>query len=78
MTAPIYTIGHSNHPADRFQDLLGLHDVEVLVDVRSQPTSRYAPHFNQDVLRLAVVERGRKYIFLGRAGRTPQGSAILR
>jgi len=41
--AKIWTVGHSNHPADRFLALLQQHGIETVVDVRSQPYSRFSP-----------------------------------
>jgi len=55
----IYTIGHSNHSSDEFIALLQAHNIQALVDVRSQPFSRYNPHFNREnlsvTLRLAQI-----------------------
>jgi uncharacterized protein (DUF488 family) len=47
---PIYTIGHSTHPAERFLSLLMAHGVARLADVRTVPRSRRHPQFNSDVL----------------------------
>jgi uncharacterized protein (DUF488 family) len=62
----IFTIGHSNHPLEVFQQLLRQHDIQVLVDVRSHPYSKYATQFNLPELRAAVTDEGIKYIFLGK------------
>ena len=62
----IWTIGHSNHALDRFLALLAAHDIEVLVDVRSQPYSRYTPHFTRDSLREGVANVGIQYLFMGK------------
>ena len=62
----VFTIGHSNHPADRFLDLLGSHGVEVLADTRSHPYSRYAPHFNARGIEALLSAGGIAYLFLGR------------
>ncbi len=61
----IWTIGHSNHPPQTFLDLLTKHRIEVLVDVRSSPYSRYASHFNKAAIEGALTEREIKYLFLG-------------
>lgn len=45
----VFTIGHSNHSAGRFIELLHQHKISMLVDVRSKPRSRM-PHFNRDNL----------------------------
>jgi uncharacterized protein (DUF488 family) len=59
------TIGHSRHPIERFLELLREGEVEVLVDVRSQPVSRFSPHFSRKPLERAVTEAGMRYLFLG-------------
>ena len=61
----IWTIGHSNHPLERFLDLLAQHRIAVLADVRSSPYSRYASQFNREALRPALQARKIKYLFLG-------------
>jgi len=62
----IYTIGHSNHPPERFIKLLKEYQIEVLIDVRSRPHSKQVPHFNKDALRSLVTGNGIKYLFLGK------------
>jgi uncharacterized protein (DUF488 family) len=52
----VFTIGHSNHPIDRFIALLAAHGVEALADVRRIPASRYNPQFNQNMLARALRE----------------------
>lgn len=61
----LWTIGHSNHPADAFCDLLVRHGIDTVVDVRSSPYSRYASQFNREVLRPALEYRAVGYVFLG-------------
>jgi len=69
----IYTIGHSTHTAEGFLKLLSAHSIEVLVDVRSRPYSRYNPQFNRDALKNLLEEAGMRYLFLGRElGGKPQ------
>ena len=62
----IYTVGHSNHPLETFLDLLRRHEIEVLIDTRSLPFSRYSPQFNRNTLKAAVQNAGIKYGFYGR------------
>lgn len=62
----VYTVGHSNHPMETFLDLLKGQDIEVLIDTRSSPFSRYSPQFNRDGLKAALQEAGVKYGFYGR------------
>jgi uncharacterized protein (DUF488 family) len=61
----LLTIGHSNHQVGRLIELLTLHGVQVLVDVRSQPYSRFAHQFNREVLQADVTNAGFQYLFLG-------------
>jgi len=69
----IYTVGHSNHPLDRFLQILQTHRIELLADIRSQPHSQYSPHFNGSALEAAVSEAGIRYLFLGKElGGQPQ------
>ena len=62
----LYTIGHSNHPIDRFLALLVKHGITAVADVRSQPFSRRNPQFNQDKLAASLKARGIEYVFVGR------------
>ena len=69
----VLTIGHSNHSLDKFLDLLRQHDVEVLVDARSQPASRFSPHFARKALERALAASAIHYLFMGDAlGGRPQ------
>jgi uncharacterized protein (DUF488 family) len=57
----VFTIGHSTHPIEEFLGLLSQHEISALADVRSYPSSRKWPHFNQDVLQRAVERAGLEY-----------------
>jgi len=61
----LYTIGHSNHDQEHFCTLLQQHRIDVLADVRSQPYSRYTPHFNAEERKAALATHGIRYVFLG-------------
>jgi uncharacterized protein (DUF488 family) len=65
--AMIYTIGHSHVPVEQFVSLLAQHQIEVLVDTRSQPYSRYAPQFNRESLKASLEQAGVKYLYMGDA-----------
>ncbi len=67
MSAAIYTIGHSNHAALRFVDLLQAAGIECVADVRSVPFSRRNPQFSQKVLMASLKDAGIAYWFLGDA-----------
>lgn len=61
----VLTIGHSTHDAVRLTDLLREHAAGFLVDVRSQPYSKFAPQFNRESLEALLREAGIDYLFLG-------------
>ena len=47
MTRELFTIGHSDHPLDRFCALLAERHLTAVGDVRSQPYSRRNPPFDR-------------------------------
>ncbi len=65
MAGRLFTIGHSNHEMEHFLGLLKRHRTEVVVDVRSSPSSQYATHFDGLVLKAALERAGIQYVFLG-------------
>lgn len=72
---PIFSIGHSNQALESFLALLRGRRFGLLVDVRSQPYSRYTPDFNLDLLKRPVEELGMRYLYLGKElGGRPTGA----
>ena len=63
----VLTLGHSRHPIDALLGLLQRHRVEVLVDVRSQPYSRFSPQLSRPALERAVTCASLRYLYLGDA-----------
>jgi uncharacterized protein (DUF488 family) len=61
----LYTIGHSNQTPDRLRRLLVARGVRTVVDVRSQPYSRYSPQFNHDALARFLEDASIEYLFAG-------------
>jgi uncharacterized protein (DUF488 family) len=61
----IYTIGHSNHSSEKLIELLQQHAIGCLVDVRSQPYSRYNPQFNREPFAAALQKAHIQYVMLG-------------
>ena len=79
MSVTIYTIGHSRHAAEHFARLLLDRGVARLADVRSQPASRWAPHFGKARLSQILGTHGIEYSFLGRElGGRPAGAEFYR
>lgn len=62
---PIYTIGHGARKAADFLELLKRYKIAFLVDVRSQPFSRYHPQFTQKTLQTFLEENDIRYVFMG-------------
>ena len=65
MRDQIFTIGHSNHTWDEVSALLREHRVELLVDARSDPVSRYADFANSRALPRLLGRAGMRYVFMG-------------
>jgi uncharacterized protein (DUF488 family) len=61
----IFTIGHSDNPIEWFVDLLRMHQVTALADVRSSPFSRFNPQYNRDQLKAALKTACIFYVPLG-------------
>ncbi len=61
----IYTLGHSNHSLEFFLSLLREFKIQLLVDVRSHPYSRFVPHFNREPLKGALERDGIEYLWMG-------------
>ncbi len=64
---PIYSIGHGNRKAKDFLDLLLKFEITYLIDVRSQPYSKFNPQFNQNDLKFLLERNNIKYVFMGDA-----------
>jgi len=61
----IYTIGHSNVPTRKIVEHLKHHGVQVLVDVRSSPYSKYVPQFNREMFQAVLQGECLEYKFAG-------------
>ena len=60
----IYTLGTSTRSPGEFIELLTSHGVEVVVDVRRFPSSRFE-HFCQEKLAHLLSEASINYVYLG-------------
>ena len=65
MDKAIYTVGHSNHSAETFVKLLTQAKIEVLVDVRSNPSSSWTSYANPYDLKQILKAEGIRYLYLG-------------
>lgn len=62
---PIYTIGYGNRSVEDFISLLQHYHIQYVVDVRSQPYSRYSPAFSQKMLLQHLQQHNIDYLFMG-------------
>ena len=61
----LYTIGHSNMTQESFIEILKSFKIEILVDVRSSPYSKFVSHFNREDIKRILIKKDIRYIFLG-------------
>ncbi len=84
----VFTIGHGNQLLSQLIEQLLFHHIQLVVDVRSTPYSRFASQFNRETLQQALRESGIKYSFAGstlggrptdpscyKNGKVPEGKA---
>jgi uncharacterized protein (DUF488 family) len=64
----ILTIGHSNRTLEAFLQLLKVHGVKRVLDVRTIPRSRHNPQFNGDTLPTALKRSRIGYTHVTRLG----------
>lgn len=64
-TRTLFTIGHSNLELEEFLSTLSRHEVQIVCDVRSRPTSFRFPQFNREALEVNLRDAGFRYEFLG-------------
>ena len=71
----IFTIGYGGRETSDFIRLLNRYEIDTLVDVRSQPYSRYAPDFSKERLARILNRSGIAYRFMGNSlgGRPDDG-----
>ncbi len=57
----LFTIGHSNMPAERFMAVLRGHGIDAVADVRTNPVSRFCPWFSARNLKPLLQHQGMEY-----------------
>jgi len=60
-----FTIGHSNHNFEAWLALVRRHQIQVVVDTRSSPYSKYVPQFDRELVQRSLEQAGVRYLFLG-------------
>lgn len=61
----LYSIGHSSQSLEDFLNLLAVHGVNCVIDVRSIPASKYSPQFNQESLKYFLKSHEVQYLHFG-------------
>ena len=64
----IFTIGHSARTWEDFLELLRVHRIKRVIDVRSTPRSRHNPQFNRDTLSAKLRSARIGYVHLRKLG----------
>lgn len=62
----ILTVGHSNLSLDAFVQLIQSHGVNLIVDVRSIPYSKWHQQFNRHDLKAHLLTKGIEYTWAGK------------
>jgi len=65
MSSKIFTIGYGNRSIQAFLQLLHKYEIEILIDVRTNPFSRFNPDFRSKKLELHLINNNIGYLFLG-------------
>ncbi|MFG6083658.1 DUF488 family protein [Paracoccus litorisediminis] len=70
----IYSIGHGSRPWSHISEILLENRCKYLIDVRSNPHSKYNPDFNRSILEELCAKAGIAYVFMGDSlGGRPKG-----
>lgn len=70
----IFTMGTSNRTFKEFVEILRVYKIEMVIDVRTLPTSKF-PHFQKDNFSQSLAEENFGYFYLGKelGGFRPEG-----
>lgn len=62
----LFTIGHTDHSHERFIELLKMHNINYVLDVRSTPYSKFTDQFNREVIADVLKKNGISYTYMGK------------
>lgn len=65
MVSTLFSIGHGNKTAEEFINELNSFSIQYLIDVRSSPFSKWAPHFNHGVIEQLLKSNSIRYLYWG-------------
>ena len=61
----IYSIGHGHKTKEEFISELQSFKIQYLIDVRTNPFSKWAPNFNQGYIEYMLKEASIIYAYMG-------------
>ena len=61
----IYTIGHGARKIEEFLEIIKSNGINLIVDIRERPVSKYYPQFNRKNLEKILKENEIEYIYAG-------------
>lgn len=61
----VYTIGYGNRNIELFINILSNNNIDILVDIRSNPVSRFSPNYSKTRIATYMQNNAKNYIFLG-------------
>jgi uncharacterized protein (DUF488 family) len=64
----VHTVGHSTRSWKVFLEILKLHRIQLVVDVRRWPASKRFPHFSREAISASLDETGINYLWRGDLG----------
>jgi len=65
MKGPIFSIGYGNRNIEDFLNLLSRFEIQILIDTRSSPYSRFRPDYRKQALQAHLTQAGIQYLFMG-------------
>lgn len=65
MKSSVFSIGYGNRDVDIFFNLLSEYDIKFLIDVRTNPFSKFFPDYSRKALEDVSRSYGIKYVFMG-------------
>ena len=75
--AAIFTIGYGGRAIGEFLELLAAFRIELLIDIRSHPTSRFQLDYRKNLLKSHIEGAGLGYLYLGdRLGGKPRDESL--
>jgi len=62
----VYSLGHSSVPIGLFILKLSQNNIDTVIDVRTNPMSRFCPQFNRNALESALFTKNILYLYRGK------------